>query len=69
MDKKFEQITVKEATMRLHVDKRTVHHMIERKDLNARMVTEAPRPYYLITVDDKFLAVEALKKEQDQSLN
>lgn len=40
------------------MDRTSVVRMIKRNALNARLVTEAPRPFYLIAVDEKFLAEE-----------
>jgi hypothetical protein len=71
MNKQTEEITAKKASMRLHMTPRSVNRMIERGALNARLVSEAPRPYYLIAVDDKFLAEEAARNEKalNQSQN
>jgi hypothetical protein len=54
----FEIITAKTAAERLHMDRTMVLRKIKKGKLTARLVTEAPRPYWLITVDDKFLAIE-----------
>jgi hypothetical protein len=71
MKNQIAEITAIAAAKRLHLTRKSVHRMIERNALNARMVTEAPRPYYLIAVDDKFLAEEAARNEKapDQSQN
>jgi hypothetical protein len=71
LKKKIEEITSIAAAERLHLTRKSVHRMIERGAINARMVTEAPKPYYLIAVDDKFLAEEAARNEKalDQSVN
>jgi hypothetical protein len=62
----LEEITAKAAAERLHLDTRSIHRMIYRDALNARMVTEAPRPYYLVAVDEKFIEEQ---KKRDQSVN
>lgn len=62
-----EAILAKAAAERLHLDRRNVVRMIERGALNARLVTEAPRPYYLIAVDSLFLAEEAARNEKARS--
>lgn len=62
----IEEITAKVAAERLHLDPRSIHRMIDRDALNARLVTEAPRPYYLVAVDEKFIEEQ---KKRDQSAN
>lgn len=63
------EILVKQAEPRLRKSNKGVHLMIESGRLTARLVTEAPRPYYLIAIDEKFLAEEkaAQEKESDQA--
>jgi hypothetical protein len=71
MKKQIEEITAKAAAERLHMTKRNVILMIHSDALNARLVSEAPRPYFLIAVDDTFLAEEVARNEKalDQSQN
>jgi hypothetical protein len=71
MTEQIEEITAKAAADRLHMTSRSVRRMIERGALNARLVSEAPLPYNLIAVDDKFLAEEAARNEKalNQSSN
>jgi hypothetical protein len=52
------EITAKAAAERLQVNRRSVLKMIARNALTARLVTEAPRPYWLVAVDAKFLSEE-----------
>jgi hypothetical protein len=61
-----EEITALKASERLNIDRTNVLRMIKRGDLNGRLNTEAPQSYWLISVDDKFLAQE---KARSQSLN
>jgi hypothetical protein len=53
-----QEITATQAGERLHLSRSYVIRTIKRGELTARLVTEAPRPYWLITIDDKFLAKE-----------
>ena len=71
MKEQIEEITATNAAKRLHLHRTSVVRMIYREALNARLVSEAPRPYYLIAVDDKFLAEEISRNEKalDQSQN
>lgn len=62
----LEEITALAAAGRLHLDRSNVIKSIKRGELTARLVTEAPRPYWLVLIDDKFLAKE---KTRNQSLN
>ena len=64
--KPLAEITAKAAAERLHLDRRNVLRLIKRDGLTARLVTEAPRPYYLVSIDDKFIAEE---KARNQSVN
>lgn len=64
MPKRTDEITAVNAAKRLHIDRRNILRMIKRGELNARLVTDVPRPFYLISVDDKFLAEE---KTRDQA--
>jgi hypothetical protein len=66
MKEQIEEITAKQAAERLHITSRSVRRMIERGALNARLVSEAPLPYNLISVDEKFLAEEE-ERNQPQS--
>jgi hypothetical protein len=66
MKQQHEEILAVIAAERLNLDRSNVLKMIKRDELTARLVTEAPRPYYLIAVDDKFLAEE---KARNQSRN
>ena len=67
----LEEITATAAAERLNMTSRSVVRMIHRNGLNARLVTEAPRPYYLIAVDSLFLSEEEARNEKarDQSAN
>jgi hypothetical protein len=71
MKHQIEEITATKAAERLHMTSKGVRLMLERGALNGRLVSEAPRPYYLIAVDDKFLAEEVSRNEKalDQSKN
>ena len=59
----LEEITAKAAAERLHLDPRSIHRMIDRDALTARLVTEAPRPYYLVSIDDKFIEEEKARNQ------
>ncbi len=58
-----QELTSAKAAELLHVDRRNVLRMIDRGDLNARLVSEAPRPYYLVFVDAKFLAIQKQREQ------
>jgi hypothetical protein len=61
-----EEITATAAAERLNMTKRNVILMIHSEKLTARLVSEAPRPYFMVEVDDKFIAEE---KARSQSAN
>jgi hypothetical protein len=62
----IEEITATAAAERLNLTKRSVIRMIHSEALTARLVTNAPRPYFMVEVDDKFIAEE---KARSQSAN
>jgi hypothetical protein len=53
----IEEIYTKIAMERLHLTRKAVLDQVKAGKLNGRLM-EAPRPYYLIAVDSKFLAEE-----------
>jgi DNA-binding transcriptional LysR family regulator len=54
----LQEITATQAAERLHLTRSNVIKTIKRGELTARLVTEAPLSYWLITIDAKFLAKE-----------
>lgn len=59
---RFEEITAMKAAERLHIDRSNVLRMIRSGKLTARLA-DSPRPYYMIAVDDTFLAEEKARSQ------
>jgi hypothetical protein len=57
-----EEITATQAMDRLHLTRKGVIYLIDHQKLTARLA-DAPKPYYLIAVDDKFLSEEKQRSQ------
>lgn len=59
----LEEITALAAAGRLHLDRSNVIKSIKRGELTARLVIDVPLPYWLIAIDEKFLAKEKTRSQ------
>ena len=63
------EITVTQASERLGKTRKTIHNMIADGRLSARLISDAPKPYFLVSVASITIYEAQVNAKRDQSEN